>query len=330
MPTNVRTLKKSLESAVKREPKLKQAYYRLRGVAHGARLAVAGVRGGVSDGAGGVAPGKIVWIFCTPRSGSTWLRGMLEDLLPCKVWEEPKVAHLFGEFYAKAQTAQRGSTNFVLGEPNRKVWTRAIRRFVLDVAQASNPNASPDEYLVVKEPGGGTGAPLLCEAFPESRVVFLVRDPRDFISSVLDAQKEGNWMFEGSDESRRERKRRAAGNENAYVKTLANRYVEQIGSAKRAYDRHRGPKVFIRYEELKGDTLGTVRRLCVELGLPAEEGRLARVVADHSWENVPEGEKGSGKFHRKASTGGWREDLTEPQARTIQEITDPLVRELYS
>ncbi len=96
MPATIRTLKKRLESAVKREPKLKKAYYRLRGALHGARLTMAGVRGGVSAGtSGGLAPDKIVWIFCTPRSGSTWLRGMLEDLLPCKVWEEPKVAHLF-------------------------------------------------------------------------------------------------------------------------------------------------------------------------------------------------------------------------------------------
>lgn len=96
VPATIRTLKERLESAVKREPKLKQAYYRLHGTLHGARLALYGVRGGASgDASGGVAPDKIVWIFRTPRSGSTWLRGILEDLLPCKVWEEPKVAHLF-------------------------------------------------------------------------------------------------------------------------------------------------------------------------------------------------------------------------------------------
>ncbi len=41
VPVTIRTLKKRLESAVKREPKLKQAYYRLRGALHGARLTVA-------------------------------------------------------------------------------------------------------------------------------------------------------------------------------------------------------------------------------------------------------------------------------------------------
>ncbi len=58
--------------------------------------------------------------------------------------------------------------------------------------------------------------------------------------------------------------------------------------------------------------------------------RLARAVEKHSWENVPEDEKGSGKFHRKASTGGWREDPTTRQARMVEEITGPLVSKLYS
>lgn len=293
MPVNIRTLKKRLESAVKRRRGLKNAYYRLRGSYHGACLEVAGVRGGASGGAdGGVAPGNIVWIFCTPRSGSTWLRGMLEDLLPCKVWEEPKVAHLFGEFYAKAQSAQRGSTNLVLGDPNRKVWRRAIRAFVLNMAHASNPSMTREEYLVVKEPGGGTGAPRLSEALPESRMVLLVRDPKDFVSSVLEAQKKGNWMYEGMDDTRRGGKILAEDNKSAYVRVLSNRYVEQIGAAYRAYESHRGPKVFVRYETLRADTTNTLRGLCADLGIPIDEKRLAWAVEKHAWENIPEGEKG--------------------------------------
>ena len=65
-------------------------------------------------------PANMVWIFCTSRSGSTWLRSMLAELTGAKVWEEPKVGQLFGNFYDAAQKGQLGSTNFILGEPTRR------------------------------------------------------------------------------------------------------------------------------------------------------------------------------------------------------------------
>ena len=49
----------------------------------------------------------------------------------------------------------------------------------------------------------------------------------------------------------------------------------------------------------------------------------------HAWENVPEEEKGRGKFHRKATPGGWKEDLTPKQAEIIERITAPLLEEFY-
>jgi hypothetical protein len=44
---------------------------------------------------------------------------------------------------------------------------------------------------------------------------------------------------------------------------------------------------------------------------------------------VPEEEKGEGKFHRKATPGGWKEDLTPEQIETVERITAPVLREYY-
>jgi hypothetical protein len=65
------------------------------------------------------------------------------------------------------------------------------------------------------------------------------------------------------------------------------------------------------------------------LGIEVGEEGLARVVEEHSWENIPEEEKGEGKFYRKATPGGWREDLTPKQAEAIERITAPLLKQLY-
>ncbi|MGH3087179.1 MAG: hypothetical protein ACRDSJ_07665 [Rubrobacteraceae bacterium] len=43
-----------------------------------------------------------------------------------------------------------------------------------------------------------------------------------------------------------------------------------------------------------------------------------------------EGErKGEGKFYRKASPGGWREDLTKEQITIVEETTGSLLEEFY-
>ncbi|MGH3087652.1 MAG: sulfotransferase domain-containing protein, partial [Rubrobacteraceae bacterium] len=80
---------------------------------------------------------------------------------------------------------------------------------------------------------------------------------------------------------------------------------------------------------LRADTLGTMKRLYESLGITIDEGELTRAVEKHSWENIPADQKGEGKFYRKASPGGWREDLTEEQIMIVEEITAPLLEEFY-
>jgi len=268
----------------------------------------------------------MIWIFCTARSGSTWLRSMLNEIVEGEVWEEPKVGRLFGEFYTRAKQTQLGRVNYVLGDPTREAWTRALRSFVLQTAWASHPSITPERHLIVKEPGGAVGAPLLMDALPESRMVLLVRDPRDFAASVLDAVKNDGWMYEGLDEWAR----RDLSSERStlrYLKVLSRQYVRQMSNGKKAFDSHQGHKVLLKYDHLRADTLGTMRHLCAALAIPTDERRLVRAVGRHSWEKVPESEKGVGKFYRKATSGGWREDLTPEQARIVEDITAPLLEE---
>jgi hypothetical protein len=252
---------------------------------------------------------------------------MLRDLLPCEVWEEPKVGRLFGEFHARAQEGQLGSTSFVLGDPTRPAWTRALRNFVLQTALAANPSLTSERYLVVKEPDGAIGAPLLMDALPESRMVLLVRDPRDVVASSLDATREGAWMYEGMDEDRKDR--RTAKSRDRQVGRLARNYLSQISRAAQALDAHRGYKSLVRYEDLRARPAEIVRGLLSDLNLVVEEGKLAEIVAAHAWENVPQASKGSGKFHRKARPGGWREDLSPEQAARVTEVTRPILEQFY-
>jgi hypothetical protein len=275
----------------------------------------------------GVVPENMIWIFGTGRTGSTWLAAMMEEPEGHDVWFEPRV----GTVFDPQRFERYAGTHFVLASQYKDVWLRSIRNFVLDGANARFPELANEDagYLAVKEPGGSVGASLIMEALPESGLVLLIRDPRDVAASWLDATRKGGWQSRRRGESGRRAESLAETNPNAFVRRHADAYLKHVGSAKRAYDEHGGRKVVVRYEDLRADTIGTMRRMYGELGVPVDETVIARAVEKNSWENIPEEEKGEGKFYRKATPQAWREDLTRHQVRIVERITAPLLEEFY-
>jgi hypothetical protein len=274
-----------------------------------------------------IKPESIIWIFGGARTGSTWLARMMGELEGHFLWNEPLVGALFGDFYygrASRRIGRRGK-HHILGDGYRESWLNSIRAFVLREATGRFPEAvSPGSYLVIKEPNGSFGAPLLMEALPESRMILLIRDPRDVVASGMDSNREGGWHY-----ARKKPKIAVEEDPDGFVRDKAEHFALKIEKTRQAYEAHRGLKTLVKYEELRADALGTMRRIYSELGMPADEADLVGAVNKYAWENIPEEEKGEGKIRRKATPGGWREDLTPEQARIVEEATRPLIEEFY-
>jgi hypothetical protein len=279
--------------------------------------------------AGGVDPENIVWIFCSNRSGSTWLSQVMGEIEGHEVWNEPLVGKLFGDLYYAGAAGHQKVKHYILGDYHKGSWLDSIQAFVLSEATARFPEVADGGYLIIKEPNGSIGAPLLSEAMPASRVIFLLRDPRDVAASGLDAARKGSWQYENAADRGWKREALADNQPDVWVRRRAQNYVRHAGKARDAYEAHKGPKVLIRYEELRDDTLGTMERLYSTLGIEVGGGDLARAVDKHAWENIPENEKGQGKFYRKAKPGGWREDLTPGQVEIVEQVSAPLLKEFY-
>lgn len=302
---------------------LKERLGRMYGVL---RARLAGERGGRT---GGIAK-DIVWVFCTGRSGSTWLASMLTELRGARLWNEPLVGALFGEFYYESRAHRAKGKTFIMGKAHKAAWLPAVREMVLRGSEARFPEL--EGFLVIKEPHGSMGAPILSEALPESRLIFLVRDPRDVVASAFDGQKGGNWASrKGVQTGRRQEGDGGFADKkpDRFVRHRAELYLRDISRSKEAYEAHEGPKSRVRYEDLRFDTLAELRRVCSDLEIRVEDGEIARAVEKHAWDAIPEEDKGEGKFYRKAMPGGWREDLTPEQARAVEKITAPLLNEFY-
>jgi hypothetical protein len=179
-----------------------------------------------------------------------------------------------------------------------------------------------DGYLTIKEPQGSVGAPLLVEALPESRVVLLVRDPRDVVASAYDAARAGSW-------GAKRLPRWMRSEEYDFCRVRARRNVWDLENASEAYRATRSPRAIVRYEDLRRDTLGELSRLARELELPVGAEALAAAVERHGWGAVPDEEKGSGKIFRKATPGSWGDDLTPEEVRIVERESAPIFEAFY-
>jgi len=243
------------------------------------------------------------------------------------VWNRPLLGDLFGDlFYVRA--AHRRDRDFVLGG-SEETRSKLIRGFVLSAVQAKFPRATHDGYLVVNEPGGSLGAPLLTKALPESRLVLLVRHPGEVIASALAASGESEPGATGNGlEEWREEGIAPFEDPEFVVANQAARYFDFVGNAKRAYEEHTGPKSLVRYEDLLADTPATMRRLYAELGMTLDERKLPEVAAPRPRDQAGS-EEGTNELHRRATPTSWREHLSPEQAEVVERVTAPLLNDLY-
>jgi hypothetical protein len=148
-------------------------------------------------------------------------------------WNEPVVGMLFGGFYYE-RSKWDARDAFILSDSFRETWIGAIRRLVLDGAAARYPEVAEwGGYLVIKDPCGSISAPLLMEALPENRMIFLIRDPRDVVASTLHV----TFLRETPSTPRW---KRAEEQTDDFVREEAEFYLGSINLTKEAYESHKG------------------------------------------------------------------------------------------
>lgn len=270
---------------------------------------------------------RLVWIFGSPRSGSTWLMAllgaggevrminepgigvhlaaMLEALLPIEPTETPSVRRL-DQFQ---QTA-----DYFFAPEWEDVWRPPLRTMILERFGAQLEDR---RYAVIKEPHGSQGADLLMSALPQSRMIFLLRDARDVIDSILDAVAEDGWLIDLLDGYR-------STDRGAAIRSQAHMWLWRTEAVQRAFEAHPdGLRRMVRYEDLRADPVPILTDLAGWLGLG---GQPMIELADRT--AVERSHKEKGKFIRAASPGLWRENLSPAEQAAIEAILGDKLVEL--
>lgn len=145
------------------------------------------------------------------------------------------------------------------------------------------------------EKAGLRAANLLTELYPDSRELFLVRDFRDMVTSILSFNAKRDVQGFG---------RAGAVSDADYVASLESWATGLL----RAWERRRGSAHLVRYEELVADPERTLSSLLAYLGVDSAAGTVA-ALRERLAEELPELSDHATSDGPAASVGRWRRDL---------------------
>ncbi len=266
---------------------------------------------------------RLVWMFGSPRTGSSWLSRMLVGP-SVYVWDEPYLGQFVGANHSARVDPETGFpirwvdptvdklvASNLFHETQRPVWIHALRGFILELVRGRF-DPRPDQRILVKEPNGSRGADVIMECLPNSRLIFLLRDPRDVIDSLMDLHRTDSWNPRPVLDTAQKRE--------AKIREYARVWRLNVTMSQRAYDRHDpGRRLVVRYEDLRSDAAGELGRIHDFLGVEVPAAQVEDAVSRHAYENVPSESKGPGKAIRMAQPGYWRERFSETEAAVLDD-----------
>jgi len=270
-----------------------------------------------------------VFIIAAPRSGSTLL---FETLA-----ESHSICTLGGESHAVIEGAQ---PNLRPGAPDvdsnrldrRHATPEAIRQLHEDFAaqRRASPGAQGADpaslRFLEKTPKNALRIPFLDAAFPDAQYIFLWRDPRPNLASIIEAWKAGRWVtYRGLDEREdpwslllppgwREMRGKSLAEIAAFQWESANRIaLDDLAKL----DRNRWTSV--KYEDLVSNPRAVIDRLTKFMGLGIDAGleqRLSAPLPPSKQTNTP------------AAADKWRKHQVEIEAQlpTLQPVIERLSR----
>jgi hypothetical protein len=151
-------------------------------------------------------------------------------------------------------------------------------------------------------------------------MIFLLRDGRDVVDSMMDADSEGGWRTrtEGVEPLVTPEQRLAG------VRRQAHLWLVRIEATERACQRLGADgSITVRYEDLLADTEGELARLDAWLGLDRSPGQIRAATRSNRFGSLRNRLRGRRKGVRAASPGLWRENLTETEQQAMDELMGP-------
>lgn len=260
----------------------------------------------------------ILWLASYPKSGNTWMRAFLANLILDP--PEPLPLKRISEV-CPSEPAEVWFRPFAQG---RKVAAlspqeiAALRVKAQERAVSLNKNVIPmktHSYL-----GEDWGQPIISMKATYG-AIYIIRDPRDVAISAAD---HFGLSIDDMIEKMADPLATCAAMPGTIVHELQSSWSHHVES----WTRWNYPGIFVvRYEDLLADPVDQFGRVARRFGISKDAGRIRKAVAFSSFKQLQtlEAQQGfaersihSDRFFRSGRSGNWREKLTAAQVKRIE------------
>ena len=259
---------------------------------------------------------KNVFIIALPRSGTSWLQGMLGLIPEIATVRETHLVdnylkHLVQSWHNEQKEPSPDGLKAILSEAefyeSLKVFSDRILNKFLDF----KPDA---EIILEKTPDNLNFVPLLNRLYPHAYFIHVIRDPRAVVASHL-ALKQEKWGWIGDRQNHLD---------------LALKWAKAMETGDRAKALLQDRLIEIRYEDLHSDRLLQLKTITDLLELDYTQDRLNELVPNLSATDL-DNKKADfpthnpffdtrPNFFRRGEVDGWQQELITEQIMDIEGI----------
>ncbi len=257
----------------------------------------------------------IVWLASYPKSGNTWVRAFLANLLagadePVTVNSLPAFA--YGEHHLKYYAAAKGGPV----DPNDFTGISQLRARAQQILDASGKGVKfvKTHSAVRKVFGAPTINPAVTAA-----AIYILRNPLDVVLSyadhygmthdaTIDALADEGWVINGDHEG-------------------VFQFLGPWSIHVRSWTEAKGLKCLaLRYEDLHQTPIKSFRSLTKFLNINADRAAIEKAAGHASFKSLKSQEQQGGfiersphsqAFFRQGTSGGWRTVLSEAQVQRV-------------
>jgi len=268
-------------------------------------------------------PPGLVWLASYPKSGNTWMRVLLRNLM--KAGDQPADINRLAS--AETLISRWRFDDDLLVDSDMLTWRELERLRPLQYDFAAAGLAEPFFCKTHDSFRGRSGEPAL--GIGARAAIYLVRDPRDIAVSLC---HHAGLSLAAAIENMTDATFWSGG--GMQVPYLQGDWAGHVlgWTAQRQLDIK-----IVRYEDLRQDTAAKMRETVTFLGARATAAEIDRAVGHSSLEELRRQEEAKGfresrpgqhRFFRSGRSGEWRDVMSASQVRSIEERCGPVMTDL--
>jgi len=280
----------------------------------------------LSEGQERILENNITWLFGVARGGTSWLALQLLSHNTFRINEFHLDDHLstraneYHEDIVRRIDNPQKNPDYFFSNNYRDVWMFYLRKLILHRIYAQVKEIS--KKIIIKELVAHGATDVLADCLKHSKIIILLRDGRDVIDSLFDARGTEGFMTE-------ELKLKKISNKQEFILKKSKGWIKRTENLLKTYKSHpENLRYLIKYEDLRKNTLEELEKIYKFLEIDISKDELQKIVNKFSFENIPDKDKGKGKFARSATPGKWKENFNESEKKIMNEIMSNKLKEL--